>query len=584
MSEEGTGYTRQPIVSVLGHVDHGKTTLLDYIRGSAIAKKEAGAITQHIGATEVPIDAIYELCGKLLSGKKFTVPGLLFIDTPGHHAFTTLRARGGALADLAVLVIDINDGIMPQTIEAISILKKYKTPFVVVVNKVDTIQGWRKEKETITHRLEKQGDMAKKIFEEKIYEIIECLFEHGFSSERYDKIRDFQRNIALIPISAKTGEGIPEMLMILIGLAQRFLEKKLATEKGPAEGTVLEVKEEKGLGTTIDVIVYNGIIRQNDTIVVGGKNKPCVTTIRALLKPRPLDEIRGSSERFEMVKEVSAATGVKIAAPELEEVFAGAPLLVAENVEESVKKIKDEMRIDIKTAEEGVILKADAVGSLEALAFIFSAIPIRNAEVGDISKRDIVNASTNADPLNKVVLGFNVKVLPEAEGEIRSHDVKVIDKKVIYQLLEEFEEWKEKRTKELEEERRKDIVHPGMMLFLPNCAFRMSKPAIIGVRVLAGEIRPEQKLMREDGKVVGRIKSIQHEKKSLSKATQGMEVAISLEGATVGRQIKPEQVLYVDMPADAAKKLSSMTLSSDEMDVLEKIFKIKRSKNKFWGT
>ncbi len=584
MSEEGTGYTRQPIVSVLGHVDHGKTTLLDYIRGSAIAKKEAGAITQHIGATEVPIDTIYELCGKLLSGKKFTVPGLLFIDTPGHHAFTTLRARGGALADLAVLVIDINDGIMPQTIEAISIMKKYKTPFVVVVNKVDTIQGWRKEKGTITHRLEKQGDMAKKIFEEKMYEIIERLFEHGFSSERYDKIRDFQRNIALIPISAKTGEGIPEMLMILIGLAQRFLEKKLATEKGPAEGTVLEVKEEKGLGTTIDVIVYNGIIRQNDTIVVGGKNKPCVTTIRALLKPRPLDEIRGPSEKFEMVKEVSAATGVKIAAPELEEVFAGAPLLAAKNLEESVKKIKDEMRIDIKTAEEGVILKADAVGSLEALAFIFSAIPIRKAEVGDISKRDIVNASTNADPLNKVVLGFNVRILPEAEGEIRSHDVKVIDKKVIYQLLEEFEEWKEKRTKELEEERRKEIVHPGMMLFLPNCAFRMSKPAIIGVRVLAGEIRPEQKLMREDGKVVGRIKSIQHEKKSLSKAIQGMEVAISLEGATVGRQIKPEQVLYVDMPADAAKKLFSMALSPDEMDVLEKIFKIKRSKNKFWGT
>ncbi|RLF45540.1 MAG: translation initiation factor IF-2, partial [Thermoplasmata archaeon] len=336
MDEKQTCYTRQPIVSVLGHVDHGKTTLLDYIRGSAVAKREAGAITQHIGATEVPIDVIYELCGKLLSGKKFSVPGLLFIDTPGHHAFTTLRSRGGALADLAVLVVDINDGIMPQTIEAINILKKYKTPFVVAVNKIDTIQGWRTEKGIIKSRLEKQGETAKKIFEEKFYEIIERLFEHGFSSERYDRIRNFQKNIALIPISAKTGEGIPELLMILIGLAQRFLEKELATERGPAEGTVLEVKEEKGLGTTIDVIIYNGVIRQNDTIVVGGKNKPCVTTIRALLKPKPLDEIRDPSERFEMVKEVGAATGVKIAAPGLEEVFAGAPLLVAENVEESI--------------------------------------------------------------------------------------------------------------------------------------------------------------------------------------------------------------------------------------------------------
>lgn len=584
MDEGQACYIRQPIVSVLGHVDHGKTTLLDYIRGSAVAKKEAGAITQHIGATEVPIDIIYDLCGALLSKKKFTVPGLLFIDTPGHHAFTTLRARGGALADLAVLVIDINDGIMPQTLEAINILKKYRTPFVVAVNKIDTIQGWKREEGVIQHRLDKQGSIAKKIFEKKLYEIIESLFEQGFSSERYDRIRNFQRNVAIIPISAKTGEGIPELLMVLVGLAQRFLEKELATERGPAEGTVLEVKEEKGLGTTIDVIIYNGIIRQNDTIVIGGKSKPCVTTIRALLKPKPLDEIRDPSEKFEMVKEASAATGVKIAAPGLEEVFAGAPLLVAENVEECLEKIKDEMKIDIKTADEGVILKADAVGSLEAIAFIFSSVPIRKAEVGDISKRDIVEASTNADPLNKVVLGFNVKVLPEAESEVRSHDVMIINKNIIYQLLEEFEKWKEKRMKKIEEEKRKEIVHPGMVLFLPNCTFRVSKPAIIGVRVLAGEIRPEQKLMREDGKIVGKIKSIQHEKKTLSKAHQGMEVAISLEGATVGRQIKPEQILYVDIPADAAKKLSSMSLSPDERDVLEKIFKIKRAENKFWGT
>lgn len=491
---------------------------------------------------------------------------------------------GGALADLAVLVVDINDGIMPQTIEAMKILKKYKTPFIVAVNKVDTIQGWVKTKGTIAHRREKQGSMAQKIFDENMYGIIERLFEHGFSSERYDKIRNFQRNIAIIPISAKTGEGIPEILMILIGLAQRFLEKQLVTERGAAKGTVLEVKEEKGLGATIDVIVYSGVLKHNDTIVVGGKNKPCVTTIRALLKPRPLDEIRGPSEKFEMVREVYAATGVKIAAPDLEEVFAGAPLMVAKDVKETVKKIKDEMRIDIKTSEEGLILKADAVGSLEALAFIFSDVPLRKAEVGDISKRDIVEASTNTDALNKVVLGFNVKILPEAEDEVKSHEVYVINKKVIYQILEDFEEWKEKKIKEIEEERRKEFVHPGMVLFLPNCAFRISKPAIIGVRILAGEIRPNQKLMREDGKIVGRIKSIQHDKKSLSKATQGMEVAISLEGVTVGRQIKPENVLYVDMPADAAKKLSSMALSPDEMDVLDKIFKIKRQKNKFWGT
>ena len=127
-------YVRQPIVSVLGHVDHGKTSFLDFIRGSTVAARESGAITQHIGATEVPIDSIYNVCGDLLKGKKFTLPGLLFIDTPGHHAFTTLRARGGSLADIAVLIVDVNEGFKPQTYESIKILKQYNDK-VLLLNK-----------------------------------------------------------------------------------------------------------------------------------------------------------------------------------------------------------------------------------------------------------------------------------------------------------------------------------------------------------------------------------------------------------------------------------------------------------------
>lgn len=136
---------RQPIISVLGHVDHGKTTFLDRIRGTAVAAREAGAITQHIGATEVPAGTIEQICGWLLQKFKIQVilPGLLFIDTPGHEAFTNLRRRGGALADLAALVIDINEGFMPQTLESLTILKSYKTPFMLVANKIDLIPGWQ---------------------------------------------------------------------------------------------------------------------------------------------------------------------------------------------------------------------------------------------------------------------------------------------------------------------------------------------------------------------------------------------------------------------------------------------------------
>ncbi len=582
-------YVRQPIVSVLGHVDHGKTTLLDYIRGSTVALREAGAITQHIGATEVPIDVIKEMCGELLKGKDFTLPGLLFIDTPGHHAFTTLRRRGGSIADIAILIVDINEGFKPQTYESLMILKQYKTPFVVAVNKIDTITGWRKEKGILPERLKKQSELARSIFEEKIYDIIGTLSEHGFSSDLYSNIKDFTRNVAIVPISAKTGEGVPELLMILVGLAQRFLEKHLTIEKGPAKGTVLEVKEERGLGTTIDVIIYSGTLRATDTIAVGTRNEPVITKIKALLKPKPLDEIRDPRERFENVEEVHAACGIKISAPNLEDVIPGSPLRVVtpENRDKIIEEIKEQTELHIELDEEGAVAKADTIGSLEAIVKEAKSrnIKIRKAEVGNVSKRDIIEASATNDPLQRVILAFNVKILPEAEEEMKNHDVEVIREDVIYTLMERYEEWVYKKREEIERAKREAIPRPGMIKFLPGYVFRVSKPAIIGVRVLAGRIKPGMKLIKEDGKVVGTIKSIQSEKKSLNEAIQGQEVAISIEGPTVGRQIKEEDILYTDLPEGVVRKLKEMgDLTYDEREVLNKIIEIKRKTvDRFWG-
>lgn len=586
---ENKSYIRQPIVSVLGHVDHGKTTLLDYIRGSTVALREAGAITQHIGATEVPIDVIKELCGDLLKGKDFTLPGLLFIDTPGHHAFTTLRKRGGSIADLAILIVDINEGFKPQTYESLMILKQYKTPFIVAVNKIDSITGWRKEEGILPERLKKQNDLARSIFEEKIYEIIGTLSEHGFSSDLYTNIRDFSRNVAIIPISAKTGEGVPELLMVLVGLAQRFLEKHLTIEKGPAKGTVLEVKEERGLGTTIDVIIYSGTLRSTDTIAVGTREEPVITKIKALLKPKPLDEIRDPREKFESVKEVHAACGIKISAPDLEDVIPGSPLRVVtqENKDEVIKEIKEQTELHIDLDDEGAVVKADTIGSLEAIVKEAKSrnIKIRKAEVGNVSKRDIVDASATNDPLQRVVLAFNVKILPEAEEEIRNQDVMVIKEDVIYTLMERYEEWVYKKREEIERAKKEAIPRPGMIKFLPEYVFRVSKPAIIGVRVLAGRIKPGMKLMKDDGRVIGTIKSIQSEKRSLDEAIQGQEVAVSIEGPTVGRQIKGGDILYTDLPEGVVKKLKEIgDLTYDEKEVLDKIVEIKRKTvDRFWG-
>lgn len=581
-------HIRQPIVSVLGHVDHGKTTFLDFIRGSTVAAREAGAITQHIGATEVPIDVIHEKCGELLGGKKFMAPGLLFIDTPGHHAFTTLRTRGGTLADLAVIIVDINEGFKPQTYESLNILKRHKTPFIVAANKIDKIAGWKTNHDvTLLARLKKQNVYAKNMFEEKIYEMIGILFENGFKSDLYTKVKDFQKNVAIVPISAKTGEGIPELLMMLVGLAQRFLEKQLRIETGPGKGSVLEVKEETGLGTTIDCVIYNGVLRHDDKIVIGTNGEPTVTSIKALLKPKPLDEIRDPRERFDNAKEVHAACGVKISAQNLENVIPGALIRVAgDNVEDVINEIKEQTQLHIELDEEGILVKADAIGSLEALLYEARQqnILIKKAEIGNVSKRDVVETNSTVNPLHRLIMAFNVKILPEAKEEMKSADVTVFNENIIYTIMEKYDEWYEKKKAELEKQRREAYMHPGMIKFLPEYVFRISHPAVIGVRVLAGRIRSGVRLIKNDGKMLGTIKSIQSEKKTVDEAIQGQEIAISISGITVGRQIKGGDILYVDLPEGDAKKLNEMNvLNPDEQDVLNKIIKIKRKENKFWG-
>jgi translation initiation factor 5B len=580
-------HVRQPIVSVLGHVDHGKTSLLDYIRGSTVAAREAGAITQHIGATEVPIDAIYAMCGPLLGGKKFSVPGLLFIDTPGHHAFTTLRTRGGSLADLAILVVDINEGFRPQTHESITILRQYKTPFIVAANKIDAISGWQRNDDVAKNRLDNQRPMTKTLFETKLYELIGTIYDKGFESDLYFNIKDFRKSIPIIPLSAKTGEGIPELLMVLVGLAQRFLEDQLASETGSGKGTVLEVKEDIGLGTTVDAIIYSGVLKKEDTIIFGTRNEPLVTKIKALLKPKPMDEIRDPRERFDSVKEVHAACGIKISAPNLDLVVPGAPLRVVHGDEaELIQEIKSQSQVNIELDKDGLYIKADTIGSLEALVKESreKGINIRKVEIGNISRRDIMETAAINNPLERVIFAFNVKILPEAKDELVNTDVTVFNEDVIYTIIENYDLWLSKKKEELEKKRREDYIHPGMIKFLPEYVFRVSHPAVIGVRVLGGRIKIDMKLMDQDGKSIGNIKGLQLDNKSIAEAIQGAEVAISIEGVTVGRQIKGGDIFFTDIPESDAKKLRLMdVLNEDEKDVLNKILDIKRKTNKFWG-
>jgi len=554
-----------------------------------VVAREAGGITQHIGATDVPIETIYALCGPLIGERKFSVPGLLFIDTPGHYSFITLRTRGGALADLAVLVIDINEGLKPQTIESINILKKLKTPFVIAANKIDLIPGWRHaENRTFNEALAVQDPRVAAELDEKIYNLAGKLFDKGgFSADRFDKITDFTKTVAMVPISGKFGEGLPDLLLILVGLAQRFLEEELRSEEGPGEGTVLEVKEEKGIGTVVDAIIYKGTIRVADQIVVSSvTGEPIVTKVKGLQRPRPLDEIRDPTQRFDRVKEVSAAAGIRIIAQNVETALAGGTLRVVHgDLEQLKEEIKSESQIKAELADEGIIVRGDAIGSLEAFAFEAkeSELLIRKIDIGNVSRKDVVEASHFENPLHRVIFAFNVEVNDDARTEAATLGIKIFENDVMYRLLEDYETWCGEKTKELEVEKRLEIVFPGKIIIMRDHVFRVSKPAIVGVRVLAGRIRPGQGLVTLDGRSVGKIKSIRTGEEPVKEAVAGREVAIAIDDATVGRQIDVEDVLLVDIPESHVTELAKYDLKQDELDTLEQLRQIKRKEKPFWG-
>lgn len=583
---------RQPIVAFLGHIDHGKTSLQDFIRSTSIVQTEAGKITQHIGSSSIPLPTIKKICGKLLETLKLsiTIPGLLFIDSPGHAAFTNLRKRGGNLADIAILVVDVNEGIMPQTLECIEILKQYKTPFIVALNKIDLLPGWQSKSIFLIQNVSSQPESVQKILDTKLYELVGKLSELGLNSERFDRIEDYTKQIAIIPTSAKTGEGIPELLMVLTGLAQRYLEKKLNINvDGNAKGTILEVKEEKGIGTTLDVIIYDGTLRQNDVIVIGTLTEPIGTKIKTLLEPLPLKDMKDKKTKFQNVKEVSAAAGVKIVAPGIDEVVSGMPLRScnasdAEKVKEEIKKEVEE--VIVKTDLQGIVIKADSLGSLEALLKLLKEknIDVKKASIGSISKKDISDAqiSYEQDPLQSAILGFNASLVP---GVSVPKNVKVITNNVIYKLIEDFEKWREEERKKQETGEIDLLVRPCKLQLMKGYVFRQNNPAVVGVDVLFGTLKVNTPLMKKDGNKITEVKSIQQDQENVEKAERGKQVAISLPRVTVGRQINENDILYSAVPEQDFKKFKELKkhLTQEEKELLKEIAAIMREKNPVWG-
>ncbi|PPQ68655.1 hypothetical protein CVT24_005386, partial [Panaeolus cyanescens] len=489
---------RSPICCILGHVDTGKTKLLDKIRQTNVQEGEAGGITQQIGATYFPADAIKTKTAVMNRDgtQEYKIPGLLIIDTPGHESFTNLRSRGSSLCNIAILVVDIMHGLEAQTLESLRLLRDRKTPFIVALNKIDRIYGWDATPDgAFRESLAKQSRSVQREFEDRVSKTIVAFAEEGLNACLYYENKNFAKNVSLVPTSAITGEGVPDMIMLLVNLTQQRMSDRLMY-LSELECTVLEVKVIEGLGTTIDVVLSNGILREGDRIVVCGLNGPIVTQVRALLTPQPLRELRIKAT-YVHHKEVKAALGVKITAPDLEKAIAGSRLLVV-GPDDDEEELKEEVMSDLTSlfdnidkSGRGVCVQASTLGSLEALLDFLksSKIPVSGINIGPVYKRDVMRCATMLEKAKELacILCFDVPIDKEAERLAEEMGIRLFKADIIYHLFDAFKAYNEEITEAKRRDAAPQAVWPCRLKII--AAFCKRDPIILGVDILDGTLR-----------------------------------------------------------------------------------------------
>ncbi|MCL5101120.1 MAG: translation initiation factor IF-2 [Candidatus Parvarchaeota archaeon] len=569
---------RSPICAFLGHVDAGKTSIMDAIRDTFFAYRETGGLTQNIGSTEVPTERINEIASDLL--EKFRVeiktPSIIFIDSPGHEAFVTLRERGASIADLAILTVDVTEGIQKQTIESIEILKSYKTPFIIAFTKIDRVQGCRELKNlSFLDFVGQEGKIYQENLDQKVYGLVSELSNYGFQAERYDRVKDFTKEVSIVPLSAVNNVGVKDLIVMIIGLSQRYIS--LEKETGN-QAAIIEEKSLKGMGKVYDAIVYSGEIKVGDRILMQTKDGAKESKIKAIMKLIPLEESRENFGKYESVKEVKAAAPIRIVLQDSEALI-GTSIAVFKSSEEKQGIISEINKSNTGYNDDfakGIVVCADSLGSIDAIKKIglSNGVEIGKTKLGEPTKGDIMTAKLN----NGIILCFNVNLQKQTEVLSRSEGVTIINTKSIYELFERYAEFIRDLNKQRLEVKTAGVRLPGKIEFLEGRIFRRSGPCVFGVEVLGGEIRPNYPVINKKGESIGRILEIQDEKNKLERATKGTKVAISIDNAVYGRNVKDKDVFYTDMEIQDVIKFTGISgmLSSDYTEVFNEIQKIKK--------
>ena len=588
---------RAPIVCVLGHVDAGKTKILDKLRHSNVQLGEAGGITQQIGATFIPMENIQSHISKIDERfhTKTRIPGILLIDTPGHASFTNLRSRGSSLCDIAVLILNIDKGIEKQSVESLDLLRMRKTPFIIALNQIDRTYNWRRfDWSGFEDSYRKQKDQQKRLFDEKVEQNKMQFIKNNINAELYYKNTNMKEYVNMVPTSAITGEGLPDLLGLLVYLTDNYLIRQI-TYKEEVKCSILEVKVLETIGTTIDVVLVNGTIHVGDKIVIGGLLGPIKTVVKIILLPKPMKEMRVKCE-YERYDEISGAIGVKIFCPDLENALAGSPLYVYKTEEEAEhycneisKDFNSIVQKYLNKKGKGIMVQASTLGSLEAILTFLNEqkVEVAVVGVGNLNKKDVIKLQIkhaedeNVMKEDLVILCFDNKVLPEAQKVADENGIKIFVDDIIYHLFDKFIEFKNKSILERKKEKEKEAIFPCS---LKTVMFINKKdPLIIGVSVTEGVLKIGTPIYCvEKNLPLGVVESIEREKKPINNVRPNDgDVAIRIKVAdsslAAGRHFD-ESSTYVSQitrnSINALKNYFREDMTTDDWKLVIKLKKI----------
>jgi translation initiation factor aIF-2/yIF-2 len=616
---------RSVISCIMGHVDTGKTKILDKIRNTNVQDGEVGGITQQIGATFIP----YETLANKIKNDSFEysidIPGLLMIDTPGHKAFENLRSMGSSLCDIAIIVVDLMHGLEPQTIESMNMLRSINTPFIIALNKIDRLYGFVKSGDekarNIRKTLSDQDENCISEFNTRSTKIIVQIMEQGFNAKLYWENDSIEDTISICPTSAITGDGLPDLLMNLIKYPQNHTYMSnnisLIQDFNPLafKCIIMDSSKIDGLGVTIDVILINGELNQGDRIIIETTGGPINTTIRSLLTPPSNSESRVTNKsNYIYHKSLTGAMGIKIVANNINDIITGSNITKLSKSECFTKEIinmpKDEpveyedvisdlaskSKSKIELQDKGVTVHASTLGSLEALLYFLQKecdppIPVFQANIGNVMKKDVVKTNlsntfgiqSGSSGLNefKTILAFNVKIDEDAEIQAKENGVKIFSAEIIYHLFDQFKKHKETLQQLRKDSFRNKMIFPCILKILPDCIFNKKNPLVFGVDVIEGNLHIGTPLSNSNT-YIGKVISIQKDHKEVDIGKKGSSVCIKVDNQenpsiAYGRHFDNTNVLCSKISReslDVLKEHFKDDITRDDLALLVKLKKV----------